>query len=172
MATTWTDSGSRSGKRCANRRETGCASTWPPGPRGWTPARTRIASRLGRRWRPAGRPRPGWAARRGNPRETDSVRTAGMPSAVARRCSPTPPCSNDQVSMGLCSTQQASRGTDYGAWFPAASLRYPVSVRRRWATNWLMIANNTAVDIPKNRRPLVASRGLSNRHLSGSVTSP
>ena len=54
----------------------------------------------------------------------------------------------------------------------ATSLWYPVSERRRWAINWLMIANNTAVDSPKNRRPLMASRGPSNRHRSDSRTSP
>src|SRR5208337_1138458 len=66
----------------------------------------------------------------------------------------------------------ASPATDRGAWFPAASLWYPVSVCRCLAINWLMIANNTAVDSPKNRRPLMASRGPSNRHRSDSRTSP
>ena len=66
----------------------------------------------------------------------------------------------------------ASPATDRGA-----GSRLPRSGTRfrcvgRWAINWLMIANNTAVDSPKNRRPLMASRGPSNRHRSDSRTSP
>ncbi len=50
MATTRPGSASRSVRSCAGRRESGCDSTWPPGPGRWMPARRRTASRLGRRW--------------------------------------------------------------------------------------------------------------------------
>ena len=54
----------------------------------------------------AGRPRPGRAPRRGHPAEIAFGRTPGLPGAVARGCSPAPPCPNDPVSIRpACSTR-------------------------------------------------------------------
>ena len=47
----------------------------------------------------ARRSRPGRAARRGIPRETAPIRPAGVRGALARRCRPGAPRSNDQVSI-------------------------------------------------------------------------